>query len=57
MLYHHEAFRCCLLDLSILDHDSISLTSEVAKELGSIKVEVQGLGEVACRVPEKAELD
>lgn len=46
-----------ILDLAILDNKSVTLASEVAKDLCGIKVKIQSFGELASRVGNESNLD
>lgn len=45
-----------LLDLAILHYKGVTLSSLVAEESGSIKVQIQSLSKLACWVGNEAEL-
>ena len=45
-----------LLDLSIVDHKSISLTSFVSKDRCAIESDIESFGELACGISQEANL-
>jgi hypothetical protein len=45
-----------LLDLAVLDQKGITLSSLVAEDSASVKVQIQSLGKLACWVGNEAEL-
>jgi hypothetical protein len=45
-----------LLDLAVLNQKSVTLSSLVAEDSASIKVQIQSLGELACWVGDESEL-
>lgn len=49
-------FHKSLLDLAILDQQSVPLAAVVTKDGGALEAQIQGLGELAARVTQEAYL-